>query len=288
MKYTTKTVIDKFKSIHGNKYNYSKVNYGKNQLDNVIIICPKHGEFLQTPKQHIKGSGCKKCGYKTVSEKTRLSEDQVFYRFNLIHNRRYNYEQFQYKGWHTKSNIVCKKHGIFKQSPSQHYDQKSGCPKCFEERRQGFNLSKWCNNVQELNKNAILYLIKIYDDKEEFLKIGITSDSIEKRFERLHLSGYKYKILNQLNIPCNPRMIALLEIELHQNLQHFSYTPLNYFKGRGECYNIDYLNDLLLQWNFELKLMEENSLLFESGREVRQLRSAMAYTGSKTLNEFKQ
>lgn len=53
-------VIKKFKEIHGNKYSYEKVEY-LNRVSKVVIICPKHGEFFQTPGNHINGHGCPYC-----------------------------------------------------------------------------------------------------------------------------------------------------------------------------------------------------------------------------------
>lgn len=53
-------VINKFISTHGNKYDYSKVVYTKFH-SNVTIICPIHGEFIQTPAHHIGGTGCPGC-----------------------------------------------------------------------------------------------------------------------------------------------------------------------------------------------------------------------------------
>lgn len=50
--YKTKLFIDKAKKIHGDKYDYSRVEYVKNNLK-VIIICRVHGEFVQPPKNHL-------------------------------------------------------------------------------------------------------------------------------------------------------------------------------------------------------------------------------------------
>ena len=47
-------------TIHKYKYGYSKVLY-KGAFHKVIIICPKHAEFLQTPDHHLRGCGCSKC-----------------------------------------------------------------------------------------------------------------------------------------------------------------------------------------------------------------------------------
>lgn len=55
------TVINKFREVHGDKYDYSKVNY-HNTDTKVEIICPEHGSFCQRPYMHKKGQGCPQCG----------------------------------------------------------------------------------------------------------------------------------------------------------------------------------------------------------------------------------
>lgn len=63
---TTEKFILKAQMIHGNKYDYSKVNY-VDQYTPVTIICPEHGEFQQVPKYHLRKdrpSGCPKCKLK--------------------------------------------------------------------------------------------------------------------------------------------------------------------------------------------------------------------------------
>lgn len=56
----TKKFIEKAKHIHGDKYDYSKVKY-VNSKTKVYVICPKHGEFLVRPDNHLMGCLCKKC-----------------------------------------------------------------------------------------------------------------------------------------------------------------------------------------------------------------------------------
>ena len=60
---TTEEFILKAREIHGWKYDYSKVEYKKNSTK-VCIICPEHGEFFQTPNNHLNGEGCPKCAGK--------------------------------------------------------------------------------------------------------------------------------------------------------------------------------------------------------------------------------
>lgn len=44
-KYTTELFIQKAIQVHGNKYDYSKIEY-INAKTKIIIICKEHGEFL--------------------------------------------------------------------------------------------------------------------------------------------------------------------------------------------------------------------------------------------------
>jgi len=66
-KLTTEDFIKRAKKVHGEKYDYSKVECTGNRTK-VIIICKKHGEFLQSPHDHLRGSGCSKCSEKKSKE----------------------------------------------------------------------------------------------------------------------------------------------------------------------------------------------------------------------------
>lgn len=80
---TTEEFIQRARKIHGDKYDYSKVEY-VNPSTNVFVICPEHGVFWQMPYVHLRGSGCSRCAgcrrqrmpkgywnYKTCYEKAR-------------------------------------------------------------------------------------------------------------------------------------------------------------------------------------------------------------------------
>ncbi len=59
-KLNTKEFLEECFKIHGNKYDYSKVEYVNNKTK-IQIICPCHGSFFQLPWSHRGGSGCQKC-----------------------------------------------------------------------------------------------------------------------------------------------------------------------------------------------------------------------------------
>ena len=67
--------IEKARKVHGDKYDYSKVEY-KNNRTPICIICPEHGEFWQLPINHLKGCGCKHCKGKRITEKKLLTTEE--------------------------------------------------------------------------------------------------------------------------------------------------------------------------------------------------------------------
>ena len=72
--HTLETFIEKAKKTHGDKYNYSLVNYVNSQTK-VKIICSKHGEFEQLPYDHISNHGCYKC----TSSISKLEKEVVLF-----------------------------------------------------------------------------------------------------------------------------------------------------------------------------------------------------------------
>lgn len=126
----TEIFIEKAKNVHGNKYNYSKTEYGKDNKTKVCIICPIHGEFWQTPNNHLTGYGCKKCGRKLANSKTRFTNEEVIKKFVELHGDYYDYSKVNYINEKTPITIICPKHGEFQQTPGSHITQKAGCPIC--------------------------------------------------------------------------------------------------------------------------------------------------------------
>ena len=120
---TTEQFIEKACKVHGNKYDYSKVNYINGHTP-VTIICPIHGEFEQIPIKHLVGHGCRKCKGRDWTKEDFVKEA------NKIHNNYYNYDKCVFTGKTNKVIITCPIHGDFIQSPQIHIDLKCGCSKC--------------------------------------------------------------------------------------------------------------------------------------------------------------
>jgi Zn finger protein HypA/HybF involved in hydrogenase expression len=121
-----KTISDFIKisnEIHGEKYDYSQVIFGKME-DSVIIVCKKHGKFLQTPNGHInKKNGCPKCKGLNKTTQDFINESR------LIHGNLYDYSKTEYVLAKKPLIIICNKHGDFSQAPTHHLSGQ-GCPVC--------------------------------------------------------------------------------------------------------------------------------------------------------------
>ncbi|MEN6290519.1 MAG: hypothetical protein ABFD07_00680, partial [Methanobacterium sp.] len=124
------TFINISKSVHGNKYNYSLVNYINNNTK-VKIICPEHGEFEQTPKNHMNGCECVVCSYEKRSHNKKSNTEIFINKAKQIHNDKYKYDITNYDSVFKKVKIECPLHGEFEQNPNNHLNGQ-GCPKCKE------------------------------------------------------------------------------------------------------------------------------------------------------------
>lgn len=127
-----KTTIEEFineaRTVHGDKYGYSRVNY-INANTKVCIICPIHGEFWQTPNSHLQGCGCSKCAYNIKRQRKFSNTTQLINKAKRIHGNKYDYSRVEYVDAHTKVCIICPIHGEFWQRPNGHL-KGQGCPKC--------------------------------------------------------------------------------------------------------------------------------------------------------------
>lgn len=120
----TEEFIRRAVEYHGNKYDYSKVDY-KNNRTPITIICIEHGEFTQLPFGHLAGQRCRKCYNDTQGGE--LAD--ILLEFKKVHGDRYDYSKIEYIRKTEKVVMVCRKHGNFKQSPAKHITGQ-GCPKC--------------------------------------------------------------------------------------------------------------------------------------------------------------
>ena len=115
--------IEKAKKVHGDKYDYSKVNYIDSKTK-VEIVCKEHGSFFLKPSNHLIGIICPKCSGV-------LCDTDIFIeKAKKVHGDKYDYSEVEYTGSEDKIYIRCYKHGIFKMTPNSHINQEQGCSEC--------------------------------------------------------------------------------------------------------------------------------------------------------------
>lgn len=124
-------IILGFRKVHGDKYDYSKVEY-TGVHNKVCIVCHEHGEFWQSPRNHKKGNGCPKCATDHIiktRKKTNLTQEEFIKRSVVRHGSKYDYSKTKYVNTYTKVCIICPEHGEFWQSPRHHF-RSNGCYEC--------------------------------------------------------------------------------------------------------------------------------------------------------------
>ena len=161
-KKTQEEFINEAINEHGDKYDYSKVDY-INTKNKIIIICKLHGEFEQTPSDHLSGRGCNICGRNNMIIKQRISNEEFISKAIIIHGDKYDYSKVNYINTKNKIIIICKLHGEFEQTPSEHLSC-CGCNICG---RNNMIIKQRSSNEEFIPKAII-----IHGDKYDYSKVN--------------------------------------------------------------------------------------------------------------------
>ena len=178
---TNEELILELKNVHGNKYDYSLVNY-KSMNTKIKIICPEHGVFEQYLYSHRKGYGCPYC-----SKCKKSTTEEFIKKSKKIHGDKYDYSLVNYKSMTTKVKIICPKHGVFEQLPSNHIYYDSGCLKCVGRNKTNEELILELKNVQG---NRYDYSLVNYVDFDTKVKIICPLHGVFEQHFYSHRRGY--------------------------------------------------------------------------------------------------
>jgi hypothetical protein len=202
IKLTTEQFVEKAKEIHGDRYDYSLVDYtgGSNK---VKIICnePDHGVFTISPDKHKCGGGCQKCAHiQRIKSKTKMmTKEYVISKANEIHNNKYDYSLVNDKELSNRTimTIICneKDHGVFTKDVMSHIKgRKSGCLKCgYEKTAKSRRLTTkiFIERANKIHKGIYDYSLVEYKNNSTNVKI-ICSNPNHGIFEQNadhHMSG---------------------------------------------------------------------------------------------------
>lgn len=223
---------------HNNFYNYSLVEYKSSRVK-VKIICPNHGEFKQAPHEHMIGAGCPKCARERINHavnKRRLKAAREFEeKSRKIHGDKYSYENSVYIKNSVKLDIICPHHGVFSQTPRCHL-KGNGCSDCGREIASGWSRSQFIEYANKVSNGvATVYIVKCWNKAEMFYKIGVTTQTIDKRFHSNKSMPYNYTVVKTKK--SDARTIYDTEIQLHRLNNKSHYTPNLPFGGSVlECF----------------------------------------------------
>lgn len=219
----------KASAIHLGFYDYSRVKY-LSASSKVVIKCPLHGEFEQTPNAHLNGSGCPTCGVRNAdhsggakkrSEATIKQRTANFIKLaKELHGDKYDYSLVDYKHSKAKVKIICPDHGVFEQRATSHVDTTrggKGCPTC---------------GLRREYPNGYVYVLH----GEGKTKIGITHDTTE-RFRKLkERTPFEFEPVGYWF--CNTYDLTFkVEAVLHRHFEEYS-SNLKGFDGAKEWFNM--------------------------------------------------
>lgn len=216
--------IERARSIHGDKYDYSKSIY-INSNTKVDIICPEHGVFRQLAGHHLHGQGCSACGM--IATRKSLSDDLDLFiqKARQVHGFRYDYSTSIYVNSKTKTKIACANHGVFEQYPSDHVNG-VGCPSCA---KTGFDSTK----------PGLLYFLKFEKPFVSFWKVGITNKTLRKRFNGdLHFVTSEY--VWRFDVGAHAQKIEKMVLHNFQEYKFDSNFLFALLQSRGdtECFDL--------------------------------------------------
>ena len=128
-KLTTADTIERFKSIHGDTYDYSEFEYGGTKLIKGTVICKIHGAFNISRMHHERGIGCPTCANVPIGGHKKKTKIEFLNGLEPSILKSYDFSKFEYVNNHTKSVVTCSIHGEFLKSPKKLL-LNQGCPKC--------------------------------------------------------------------------------------------------------------------------------------------------------------
>ena len=211
--------IYKFKKIHGDKYDYSKVEY-INAYTKVTIICPEHGEFKQTPHNHLNGNGCPKCGRIKNSKSKTLTSEVAIDNIKKRTDDKYDLSKAKYVNAKTKIKVICHQkdingieHGEFEITPSNLLSG-YGCPKCSKEKNSIQSRLPYDVFQKKVNeKYGNIYIIDkdTYENKPYEFNVYCTIHKIYFKCNGYNLYEYKNNICPE----CQKDMLLCASIKTH-------------------------------------------------------------------------
>ena len=182
---TTDEWVMKARNVHGDQYDYSQVDY-RGSENKVILICYDHGPWAVTPKSHLAGRGCRKCGY-VKSRQKQLDNTPIFIKkARKVHTKQYDYSLVKYVDSKTPVIVGCPTHGKFSISPNVHLNG-GKCPDC--PRKQSVTTDVFTSNADRVHDGLYDYSLVDYVDNRTKVTLICPKHGKFEQAPRYHLRG---------------------------------------------------------------------------------------------------
>lgn len=189
---TKDSFLKKAREQHGNRYLYDNFHF-TDRKSKSFITCRIHGDFEMTPKNHVRGQGCKLCGKVKYSRAKKISSQEWLERFESVHGDRYTYT-LPLSGRlyaHDYVTVNCKKHGSY-QAKAYAIGQGRGCLKCGNERGsegRTMTTSQFIERAREVHGDRYLYDCTQYQRNSKRIKVRCRVHGVFECLPTEHWAG---------------------------------------------------------------------------------------------------
>jgi len=187
--------IEKVRALHGDKYSYDKLEYITNRL-NVIITCPKHGDFKMRPTVHLRGGSCGECRKELLGTPNEEYRQRFIEKSRKVHGDFYTYDNLVYIESKTNVTITCPKHGDFTVLPDVHLNG-SKCKECSKEERLLPKKDKsqiFIEKAKAMHGDLYTYDNVAYINNKTTVKITCKKHGDFEMTPSTHLRGFKCQV----------------------------------------------------------------------------------------------
>lgn len=269
-KLTTEEFINRAKEIHGDRYDYSKVEY-KNSHTKIQIRCSVHGIFLQAPTAHLAGRGCVKCFYnnKNINKSKRISVIDFCKRANKKHNNYYDYSKVTFTRLSDKIEIICPQHGSFWQIANHHVNGGRGCRKCSLKSSKKFTTQQFITKSKQIHGDYYNYSQVNYISNYHSVTIICPFHGPFLQVPSSHLRNYGCPSCGPIKAAASKTQLPFKEVLIHKFYQQIHQTltqiedfaPILKRKTLNKIHiSLDEINKLTDEQQYQYALLLKNDL----------------------------
>lgn len=226
--------IEEALKVYGDKDDYTntKIISSKEKIE---VKCKEHDlTFTKDIQTYLSGWGCPQCSAENYRRLRAMPKEDYYEKVKEKHNNKYTYidDYTTLKGVVT---FICEEHGEQRKNAGSHLNG-YGCKKCDIEPIKINKRSKegYCKLAD--GRDTTLYIIRCYNENEEFYKIGKTFRKITKRFISSNMP-YNIEVIHRYENSAD--FIWDLEEEMHKKYKEYKYNPRQWFAGYSESYKLN-------------------------------------------------